>query len=100
MSAIVLHVDLDSFYASVEKQRRPELANVPIVICMIPTRGGGAVATASYEARSLGIHAGLSIGEARRLATSETVFVPAHPPHHQRVSEQIMATLRSPADAF
>ncbi|KTG10162.1 DNA polymerase IV [Haloprofundus marisrubri] len=54
---IVLHVDMDCFYASCERLKEPELAGKPVVVGMgyEPGEGHGAVATASYEARAYGV---------------------------------------------
>ena len=94
----VLHVDLDQFLAAAEVLRRPELAGRPVVV---GGRGDpserGAVAAASYPARELGIRAGTPLRTAQRTAERravEVVFLPADNAYYERVSEQVMATLR------
>ncbi|MFW5922120.1 MAG: DNA polymerase IV [Halodesulfurarchaeum sp.] len=64
--AIVLHVDMDCFYASCERLREPELEGEPVVVGMgyEPGETIGAVATASYEAREYGVHSAQPISEA------------------------------------
>ena len=59
---IVMHVDMDCFYAACERRREPSLAGVPVVVGMgyEPGEGHGAVATASYEAREYGVESGAS----------------------------------------
>jgi nucleotidyltransferase/DNA polymerase involved in DNA repair len=54
---IILHLDMDSFYASVEVQEQPELRGKPVVIGADPKngKGRGVVSTCSYEARAFGI---------------------------------------------
>ncbi|WP_049983239.1 helix-hairpin-helix domain-containing protein [Halorubrum sp. BV1] len=66
---VVLHVDMDCFYASCERLRRPELADEPVVVGMGYEAGetGGAVATASYEARAFGVESAMPISEALEL---------------------------------
>jgi DNA polymerase IV (DinB-like DNA polymerase) len=98
---IILHVDLDSFYASVEELRHPSLKGKPLVICMYSGReDSGAVATASYPARKLGIRSGIPLSTARSRATPETSFLPADRDLYRKVSERVMQIFRKHADAF
>lgn len=61
-----LHIDLNSFFASVEQQLHPEYRNRPLGVCgtMADT---GALIAASYEAKALGIKTLTKVGEAKRL---------------------------------
>ena len=63
---IVLHVDMDCFYASCERRREPELDGEPLVVGMGYEEGKtvGAVATASYEAREYGVESAQAISAA------------------------------------
>ena len=63
---IILHVDMDCFYASCERLREPELRGEPLVVGMGYEAGEphGAVATASYEAREYGIDSAQPISQA------------------------------------
>src|SRR5664279_5300626 len=63
---IVLHVDMDSFFASVEVRERPEFKGKPVVLCSDPKKGTGrgVVSTCSYEARKFGIHSAMPISKA------------------------------------
>lgn len=98
---LILHIDLDSFYASVEENRNPEIRGKPVVVCMFSGRGeGGAVATANYPARKLGIHSGQPLRTAKARASDEAVFLPADRHHYKVVSDRIMAIFRKHADAF
>ena len=63
---VVLHVDMDCFYASCERLREPELRGEPVVVGMGYEAGEtiGAVATASYEAREYGVDSAQPISQA------------------------------------
>jgi DNA polymerase-4/DNA polymerase IV (DinB-like DNA polymerase) len=63
---LIIHVDMDAFYASVEVRDNPALAGKPLKIGALPTERG-VVATCSYEARKYGIHSAMNIKEAYRL---------------------------------
>jgi DNA polymerase IV (DinB-like DNA polymerase) len=93
---MILHLDMDSFYASVEMQARPELRGKPVVIGADPKhgRGRGVVATCSYEARAFGIRSAMPISQAFVLCP-HAVFLPPDFPLYARVSGEIMTILRS-----
>lgn len=86
----IAHVDMDAFFVEVERLRRPDLRGRAVLV-------GGAgprsvVATASYEARSRGVHSGMPIGQARRLCPHAVVVPPDHSAYHA-VSREIFAVL-------
>lgn len=99
---LIIHIDLDSFYASVEELRHPEIRGKPVVICMYSGRGkdSGAVATANYPARKLGIGSGMPLRTAKARASKETIFLPADREFYRKVSDRIMVIFRSYADSF
>ena len=66
MDQIIIHVDMDAFFASVEIRDNPALCGKPLIIGALP-RERGVVATCSYEARKYGIHSAMNIKEAYRL---------------------------------
>ena len=66
MNQIIIHVDMDAFFASVEIRDNPSLRGVPLIIGSLPQERG-VVATCSYEARKYGVHSAMNIKEAYRL---------------------------------
>lgn len=95
---IVMHVDMDAFYAAVEIRDRPELEGQPVVVGADPREfPRGVVLTASYEARRFGVRSAMSCREALRLCPG-AVFVPPNFEAYGRVSAEIMETLRTHAD--
>lgn len=93
--AVILHVDLDAFFASCEKRRNSDLEESPVVVCVYSGRGkdSGAVSAADYQARDYGIHAGMPISEARELAEEageDIAFLGADKDYYSQVSEEVM----------
>ncbi|MCK9308165.1 MAG: DNA polymerase IV, partial [Methanoculleus sp.] len=98
---IILHVDMDSFFASVEVRCDPSLAGRPVIVGADPKGGAGrgVVSTCSYEARRYGVHSGMPISRAYALCP-HGVYLPVNHPLYARVSGEIMAILRRHADRF
>jgi nucleotidyltransferase/DNA polymerase involved in DNA repair len=61
---IILHLDMNAFFASVEQQANPALRGKPIAV--IGSNGRTVITTASYEARKFGVKTGMAIWEAKR----------------------------------
>src|SRR2546428_12129180 len=97
-SRVVLHVDMDAFYAAVETRENPGLDGKPVVVGADPRKHPrGVVLTASYEARRYGVRSAMSCVQALRQCP-QAVFVPPHFELYGRVSGEIMSTLRGFAD--
>ena len=87
MEQIILHVDMDAFYASVEMRDDPALRGRPLIIGSLP-RERGVVATCNYEARKYGVHSAMNIKEAYRLCPAG-VFMHPNFEKYRAVSHQL-----------
>ncbi len=87
-------MDMDAFFAAVEQKRRPELSGRPVVVggSGDPTKRG-VVSTASYEARTFGIHSAMPLRTAYNLCP-QGVFLPVDYAEYSRVSHIIKNVLR------
>ena len=103
---ILVHCDLDAFFASVEILHRNLDPNRPLIIGSDPQggRGRGIVSTCNYAARTYGIRSAMPIGEAWRRCPGAP-FGPGHYINgtrglYSRASRKVMAILREPAQHF
>jgi DNA polymerase-4 len=94
MGRLILHADLDAFYAAVEQRDHPEWRGLPLVVGAEPGRRG-VVATCSYEARRYGVRSAMPIAEAVRRLPTETVYVRPDMERYARVSRQVMGVLET-----
>ncbi len=100
---VILHVDLDYFYAQVEEREHPEYRGRPVVVCVYSgrTSESGAVSTANYIAREFKVKSGMPIAFAKRyLRDQNAVFVPANHLLYKVVSDEVTRILRSYASKF
>jgi len=95
MERIILHLDMDAFFAQIEERENPQFKGKPIVVGADPKegKGRGVVSTASYSARKYGIHSALPISKAYQLCPS-AIFLPVNMELYQKVSENIMEIVK------
>lgn len=100
---IIVHLDMDAFFAAVEERDRPRLKGKPIVVGADPRdgKGRGVVSTANYKAREYDIRSAMSISEAwrrseaaRREGKTPAVFVSGSYQKYSEISTRIEAIIR------
>jgi len=89
---MIMHIDLNSCFATVEQQARPMLRGRPVAIANRRTEHTSIV-TASYEAKALGISLGMKVREAKRLAP-ELVVLESDPPKYRYVYHKLMDIMK------
>jgi DNA polymerase-4 len=107
----IAHLDMDAFYASVELLRYPELKGLPVVIgggrrhqpevqadgrrhfaTLRDYAGRGVITTATYAARDLGVHSGMGLMKASKLAP-DAVLLPVDFDEYRRLSRAFKAAV-------
>ena len=88
---IIIHADMDAFYAAVEQLDRPELRGRPILIGS--RKGRGVVLTASYEARPFQVGSAMPMAQALKRCP-DAIVVPPRFERYTAASERIMEVFR------
>ncbi len=90
MSRVIIHVDMDAFYSSVEQRENPALKDKPVIVGADPKggKGRGVVMGCSYEARQYGVHSAQPISQAYRLCP-QGIYVSPHFDSYESASEQM-----------
>jgi DNA polymerase-4 len=86
MDRQIMHIDLDSFFVSVERLMNPQLIGKPVLVGGTSDRG--VVASCSYEAREFGVHSAMPMRQARQLCP-EAMVVRGDTAQYSRLSDQI-----------
>lgn len=93
---MIAHVDMNSYFASVEQQANPHLRGRPLGVCAY-LHNNGCVIAASVEAKRLGVKVGMSMREAREQCP-EMAFVQNDPPKYRAVTSRVFAILHELTD--
>jgi len=84
---LILHVDTDAFYASIEERNRSELAGRPVIVSGTP-EGRGVVAVANYVVRNFGVHSAMPTSKALRPCPA-AIVLPLRMGRYAAISDQI-----------
>lgn len=90
-SSLVAHIDMNSYFASVEQQANASLRGKPLGVCAYLSEHSCIIA-ASIEAKALGIKVGMTVKEARKQAP-EARFVECDPPKYRAVTKKLFALM-------
>ncbi len=92
---IIVHVDMDAFFAAVEQLMNPALRGKPIIVGADPRggKGRGVVSTASYEARRYGVHSAMPISRAYALCP-HGIYLRPNGKAYTQYSKKIMEILQ------
>lgn len=93
---MLVHIDMNSYFASVEQQANPHLRGRPLGVCAYLHKNGCVIA-ASIEAKKLGVKVGMSMGEARAKCP-EMAFVQNDPPKYRAVTSRVFSILHELTD--
>src|SRR5688572_7854963 len=97
MQTQILHLDLDSFFVSVERLFDPSLIGKPVIVGGTSTRG--VVASCSYEARKFGIHSAMSTTKAKKLCP-HAIFLRGRMDDYSKYSKEVTDIIADRAPLF
>jgi len=94
MRRIILHIDMDAFFAAIEELDHPEYRGKPVVVGADPKggKGRGVVSTCNYEARKYGIHSALPISQAYKKCPF-AIYVPPRMDRYVECSRKLFSIL-------
>lgn len=90
MENVILHVDMDAFFASVEQRDNPDLRGKPVIVGGISERG--VVSTCSYEARKFGVHSAMPMFMAKEKCPNG-IYVSGRYGKYAKVSQDVFKIL-------
>ena len=94
---VIFHVDMNSFYASVEMAYNPELKGKPLAIAGNPKERRGIIVTCSYEARKFGVKTTMPVWEAKKLCP-QLIIKPPNFDRYRKFSAEMFKILRQYSD--
>ena len=97
MERTILHLDLDTFFVSVERLLHPELEGRPVIVGGMGDRG--VVSTCSYEARQFGVHSAMPMRMARQLC-AQAVFIRGDMELYSRYSRLVTDIIADEAPVY
>lgn len=97
MKKAILHLDLDTFFVSVERLLHPELQRKPVLVGGLSDRG--VVAACSYETRKFGVHSGMAMKVARRLCP-QAIIIRGNASTYSRYSHLVTDIIKSEVPLF
>ena len=93
----IVHIDLDSFFVSVERLKDASLNGRPVIIG--GTSGRGVVSSCSYEARKFGVHSAMPMGQARSLCP-QAIVIPGNHGEYSKASRLVTDIIQSEVPLF
>ena len=90
----IMHIDLNSCFATVEQQARPRLRGRPVAVTNRKSRHAAVIIAASYEAKAAGIKVGMRTDEAMLLEPG-LIIVETDPPKYHYVYQRLVGIMRS-----
>ncbi len=101
MPRIIIHCDLDCFFAAVEIRDNPQYKGHPVIIGADPKegKGRGVVSTCSYEARVFGLHSGMPISQAY-IRCPNAIYLRPNGNKYSKASKEVMKILVKYSNEF
>lgn len=95
---IIMHIDMDSFFASVEIRDNPDLQDKPVVVCsktfhLHKDTARGVISAASYPARKFGLHSAMPLSEAKKLCP-DVICLPMNKALYKQVSDNVIKIIQ------